>query len=391
MLTCTAEFSFLSQLSVSSWKFCTGQIARPFDLPLLLLAMYAGRFSRLLGGTRVDVYVGPSRRHWNLPERLLCHYSEFFTKAFTGNFQESINKSVELREDDEAVFELLVKWMVRNAPDEDKEIYGWYVTDGVIRFGPESEGSSDEDPGTDDGRSVLAIALDEKSSVAEDSPELLERRYRVAWVYMKLYVLADKLGMGSLQDQTIDRLRAKTVDIFLARLILWIYENTVPSSPLRRCAVSSVSSALLLKDVVPAEYDDLVASCDSFATDLIQALVDEAEEVVYSGLPFRGLCALHVHERGDACPKAGHMSYPSPEVSCLYGTDIWIFPAAKPVSYEEEHDIPSLTNRLRCELARVWDDISTRCSRSAQDIRTLRQVRLTLLRDIAQFVDQSAS
>ncbi len=282
--------------------------------------MYAGGSSRLLGGTRVDVYVGPSRRHWNLPERLLCHYSEFFTEAFTGNFQESINKSVELREDDEAVFELLVKWMFRNAPDEPKEIHGWYVTHGArsIRFGPRSEGSSDEDPGTDDDRSVLEIALDKKSSVAEDSSELLERRYRAAWVYMKLYVLADKLGMGSLQDQTIDLLRAKTVDIFLPRLILWIYENTVPSSPLRRCAVSSVSSALLLKDVVPTEYDDLVASCDSFATDLIQALVREAEEVVYSRLPFRGLCALHVHERGDACPQGRSHELPPAQRYLLY-------------------------------------------------------------------------
>ncbi len=85
------------------------------------------------------------------------------------------------------------------------------------------------------------------------------------------------------------------------------------------------------------------------------------------------------------------MSYPQPRGIFFIGTDIWIFPAAKPASYEEEHVIPSLTNRLRCELARVWDDYLAKCSRSAREFSTLRQVRSTLLREFAEVIDKSMS
>lgn len=283
------------------------QIGRRSEPTLRSLAMDADKFSELLDGERVDIYVGPNRQHWNLPQKLLCHHSSFFERAFTGNFQEGVDKSIEMMEDDAAAFKLLVQWMFANTIDKPKRIHEVGVTGRpqMVRPSPEVEHEMMRKGAKPAGdRKSMNMEVAGSGSAAEDRLNPWTRAYHGMWVYVKLYVLADKLGMVGLQDHTIDLLGDGTIYFFLPEIVIWIYQNTAPSSPLRKCAASLACSASLLNIVVPEYYGAIFASCDKFNIDMIDAFVHHAREIIYSGDPVHDrTCALHKHKNGEACPR----------------------------------------------------------------------------------------
>jgi BTB/POZ domain len=69
--------------------------------------------SRMISGPKVDVYVGPDRKHYSLPKLLLCHYSQFFDRCFNGGFAEAISQSLDLPGDRVEDFEILLEYILR--------------------------------------------------------------------------------------------------------------------------------------------------------------------------------------------------------------------------------------------------------------------------------------
>ncbi|KAK0122408.1 hypothetical protein ONS95_010647 [Cadophora gregata] len=62
-------------------------------------------------GSMVKIYVGAEKHCWVLHEDALCHYSEYFKKAFQGHFAEADQKSIVLEEDDSVTFGSFVEWI----------------------------------------------------------------------------------------------------------------------------------------------------------------------------------------------------------------------------------------------------------------------------------------
>ena len=56
----------------------------------------------------VNIYVGPSKRHYAVHQNLICSISPFFDSAINGPFAEAKNKEVTLPEDDVMAFDMLV-------------------------------------------------------------------------------------------------------------------------------------------------------------------------------------------------------------------------------------------------------------------------------------------
>ena len=60
------------------------------------------------------VIVGPEERRFVVHEAILNHYSKFFRKAFTGEFEEAKRKTITLAEDSILTFEFFVHWFYKD-------------------------------------------------------------------------------------------------------------------------------------------------------------------------------------------------------------------------------------------------------------------------------------
>jgi hypothetical protein len=67
----------------------------------------------MISGPKVDLYVGPSKKHYNLPKLLLCHYSDFFDSYFNASSTETPSQTLYLPEDRIEDFEILLEFMLR--------------------------------------------------------------------------------------------------------------------------------------------------------------------------------------------------------------------------------------------------------------------------------------
>jgi hypothetical protein len=63
-----------------------------------------------MGAEMVDIYVGPSKKHFRLYKAKLCSRIPYFDKMFNGNFKEASDNVAYLEEDDPASFDLLAEW-----------------------------------------------------------------------------------------------------------------------------------------------------------------------------------------------------------------------------------------------------------------------------------------
>lgn len=64
------------------------------------------------GEIRLNIYVGPDKRHFAVPLKLLRSYTFYFHNLLTGYDAKSPKDPVYLADDKPAVFDLLVKWMI---------------------------------------------------------------------------------------------------------------------------------------------------------------------------------------------------------------------------------------------------------------------------------------
>ena len=59
----------------------------------------------------VTLFVGTTQKAFYVHVDLLCNASSFFKAAFTGDFKESSDKTVQLPEDDEDIVSLFIEWL----------------------------------------------------------------------------------------------------------------------------------------------------------------------------------------------------------------------------------------------------------------------------------------
>lgn len=65
----------------------------------------------LIDDPKVTIYVGVERKGYSLSKKMLCQSSAYFAAVFEGNFQEAITQTLDLEEDDEDAFELLIQYI----------------------------------------------------------------------------------------------------------------------------------------------------------------------------------------------------------------------------------------------------------------------------------------
>ncbi|KAI4268569.1 MAG: hypothetical protein LQ337_007768, partial [Flavoplaca oasis] len=201
-----------------------------------------------LSGKVIKVLVGPSEYCFSIHWGLLTSKSTFFNAALTGSWTEAEEDTVRLVEEVPELFAIYVVW-----------IYGhdWTV-------------------------------------------DHLGREYGLA-TSSRLYVLADKLGSEELGNLIIDRIRAIVAgpDVFLScETIEFVYDNTLPKTPLRRLLVD-----ILTWELKPDK--NLVTEVPECLYDIVWVFINRQNKKISDKKPYADNTACknyHIHRDGTPCP-----------------------------------------------------------------------------------------
>jgi hypothetical protein len=157
----------------------------------------------------VHVYVGPDRKLFIFPETLLCDRFEFFKSAFQSGFRESMEKAIDLPEDDPVAFA--------------------YVIDHAFQ---------------EETRMTKKVAVEE-----------------VQLALAKAYVLADKLGREDIAreakteyDHQFNFSRSIASQIVCPRAARYIYQNSSESSTMRCTMVNMAVTKYFSKPCFTAKW-----------------------------------------------------------------------------------------------------------------------------------------
>jgi len=136
----------------------------------------------------IEVVVGKEAAIWCLHEKVLAAGSTFFKAAMNSPFKEGSERKISLAEDGNLVFQLFVQHLYTKA----------FHT------------------------SSMSLLL-------------------------KAYALGDKLGAPDFQAQALDKIFGLNYSHcqFTAEQVLWVFENTLPKSGLRRLTADTVAHATL--------------------------------------------------------------------------------------------------------------------------------------------------
>lgn len=178
----------------------------------------------------VTLIVGENKKPFYVHLNTLCDASPFFKAAFTGGFKESFEKTMQLPEDEESIFELFVDWLYYRRytmlPEEDDD---------------------DED---DDNRFMQAF---------------------------RLFVLAEKYGVSKLKSLVIETLFAAERESENIRgpgtaSIAYAYEHTTQESVLRKLLADAHVWNLKLNWYKRPQVQAFLRKQPDFATDVILSL-----------------------------------------------------------------------------------------------------------------------
>ncbi|TVY59229.1 hypothetical protein LCER1_G000216 [Lachnellula cervina] len=151
-----------------------------------------------LGTDIVTIHVGPKRKAFAVHKDLICNRSDFFSKAFNGPFEEGVESTMYLPEDDPQAFSALVAWIYRDQ----------------LPLHP-SERFADDDDGFDKYINMLLV----------------------------FFTLAEKLCINALANQIMDRIQDVQFQhacIFGGAELEYIYANSHRWSKLRTYGVLMV-------------------------------------------------------------------------------------------------------------------------------------------------------
>src|SRR4051812_21905037 len=90
-------------------------------------------FNREYGDEFVTIYGGVEKTKFAVHKKLICDKSEFFSKAFNGNFREGQEQTMYLEEDAPGVVDLFCRWLytsevIEGSTQEHLEnLFGLYI------------------------------------------------------------------------------------------------------------------------------------------------------------------------------------------------------------------------------------------------------------------------
>ncbi|KAI9798202.1 MAG: hypothetical protein M1833_004951 [Piccolia ochrophora] len=252
-------------------------------------------FARFLSGPLVDVFVGPQREHWRLHRDLLCHQSVFFEAAFCGRFNEAEQGRLEFPEDSAGAFTLFILWLYRGSIE----------------------------------------------------PPRFSRGNLLFRDHLELYYLSDKLSIEPLRNVVMDQLRAsfrKNKRIPTPSTIKNIYENTPPSSPLRKWA-AKVAAREILRSTKPnpaARYECCMELGADFAKDLVNSIMLDSIRkssaqltLTYPDAMSGSDCEFHEHhedEKACSCDRRSASSSPASSRKSSPSSNRQKSPTSRPIS-----------------------------------------------------------
>ena len=212
--------------------------------------------TRLLSGPLMDFYVGKTKRKWSLHRNLLSYHSKWFRDQIKEEVKEK-GGNMELFDDDERAFELLVKWLYQGRIDD-----------------------------------VSSMALDKKWDYASNCQQL--------------YLLCDKINLPQLKNLAIDQFRRGCHEAGLvpgAEEMIPIYQKTMPSSPFRKL-VSRIAARQIMD---PANagganvYRECFSTSPEFAIDVINAIKEGVGGTLLDDPTEADGCEYHDHPPGQPC------------------------------------------------------------------------------------------
>jgi len=132
----------------------------------------------------IEVVVGEDASLWTIHKKLLCAQSSFFKAAINSSFREGAEKRVVLKEDDNDAFSIFVQWLYTG--------------------------------------SFTTISLH---------------------ILIRACVLGDKLGVRNFQCLAFDEIYSMNAGFsrFTPEQVVWVAENTLPESTLRKFAVDTLA------------------------------------------------------------------------------------------------------------------------------------------------------
>ena len=201
----------------------------------------------------VEIKVGPegSSESFYMHEGILCFYSDYFKGALKGEFLEARKGVVVLETEEAAVFARFQYWVY--------------------------------------GRRFCHISETETKAVS--------------WSEVaKLWVFGDSHNIPLLQNQVIDLMKRKVIDLWENPVheLDYIYQNTIPGAALRKFSIDVIGRTSGLDEVSRQDLDELFDK---------EALIDLVEVIWKTNKPkwYRGdvdkldMCQYHVHEEGTKC------------------------------------------------------------------------------------------
>lgn len=185
---------------------------------------------------------------WHLPKELLVNASPFFSAALNGSFAEATSRTVSLPEENTDAFALFIRWLYVG------EICGNMV------------GSEDQATG------------DETLETGSD-PSIDSTSYARTKIYLKAYILGDKLGclifldlamLELIKDHKSDVLRAETMRV--------VFEQSAPGSKLRQFAIDQFRFELVRGRLWEGAAAFVAAAkiAEDFALDFLKVCVEAA-------------------------------------------------------------------------------------------------------------------
>ncbi|KAN0122059.1 hypothetical protein V8E51_000385 [Hyaloscypha variabilis] len=216
-----------------------------------------------LGSEVVQIFVGPEKQLFQVHKTLLCSASEFFKKAFNGDFVEAFINQMDLPEDKPEIFAMFVAWLYGN---------------GKLVFDLENCGAF--------------------SGVDE---------------LIQLYVFANGKCCDALKNSTMDMLRAGLAQSVLhldEKQIQYIFANTYSTAeaPIRRFCVAWITYGMPKRWI---DVEDVMELFKSSPDILMEYLNFQAEypvpEIHYENPEISRVgrlykpCFFHMHKVDEIC------------------------------------------------------------------------------------------
>ncbi|KAG9750926.1 hypothetical protein KCU73_g6459, partial [Aureobasidium melanogenum] len=218
----------------------------------------------------VTIEVGIGKEHFVVHQSFLCAKSQYFAKALSGSFQESITRFIQLPDVSPVLFRIFVAWIYhdtlvylppsKTTIDEDfkslriteKDLEQQPTLHSESQYKANNNGSDSEDSDDDVTGPSLNATMPEASiqdtgsapgSTNGSTPARtvqFEEEDFTTWscdVLIKLYVFADRFDVRQLRISTLDALIATVDEPWDSLYVRYIYMNTPTESKLRDFAV----------------------------------------------------------------------------------------------------------------------------------------------------------